>query len=279
MMTAVDLAAVRAAGAVAVAVRLGFRQIGERTLSPCPACGSKLRSSRGRDRRGPVGVRVDGMGWRCHRCHEGGDAVTLAAWAVAGSRRPHDWRPVLEALGTVGFAEPRTSAPAPEAPTIAEPPRRPPVSELRDLWASSRSVLDDDEVAAYLAGRGIDPGLVADRDLARAIPADLTLPAWACLGGSWATRGYRLLFPLRDAEGHVVSVHARAVRADVEPKGALPRGYQVAGAVLADAAGALMLSTRELPGPLWIVEGATDFLTAATAWGDAAVLPRLIVER
>jgi hypothetical protein len=176
---------------------------------------------------------------------------------------------VLAALEHVGLAHP---AP-PIAPAGARTPQRPPLRELSELWARSASVLEDTEVSGYLAGRGIDPGLVADRDLARAISPDLSLlvlPAWASLGGPWPRRGYRLLLPLWDAAGHVVSVHARSIIAGSEPKGALPCGFGIAGTVLADAAGARMLARREIAGPLWITEGATDFLTAATAWGDAA---------
>jgi hypothetical protein len=39
---------------------------------------------------------------------------------------------------------------------------------------------------------------------------------------------------------------------------------------MADDAGRKLLVAGELPGTLWIVEGAPDFLIGATEWGDAA---------
>jgi hypothetical protein len=68
----------------------------------------------------------------------------------------------------------------------------------------------------------------------------------------------------------MVTVHARSVRRDTEPKSVAPAGFQVAGSVFADAAGVLMLSAGILDGDLWIVEGTPDFLVTATGWGDAA---------
>jgi hypothetical protein len=197
--------------------------------------------------------------------------MAFAAFAVTGTDQPqrHEWRAVFEALERVGYG----AAPPPQIRLALAAPERPPRRELLDLWARSRHVLDDPQVSAWLHGRGIDASLVDDRELARAIPSDLTppaLPYWANLRGPWPARGYRLLLPLWDSAGNLASVHARHVHADAEPKGAFPSGYQMAGTVLADSAGALMLRTRELARPLWITEGAPDFLTAATAWGDAA---------
>ncbi len=265
-----DLTAVHNAGPANIAERFGFALIRARTISPCPACKAEHRSSRGHDRRGPVGLTADGLGWRCHRCNAGGDAVTFATFAVAGSERPDDWRVVREALERAGYS---AAPPPPIKPALSGPAKRPPRRELLDLWTRSRPVFEDAESVAWLHGRGINPSLVSDRELARAIPPDLAppaLPAWAQLGGPWPARGYRLLLALWDAAGNLTSIHARNLHAGADPKGALPCGHQVAGTVLADSAGALMLRERTLVGPLWICEGAPDFLTAATAWGDAA---------
>ena len=39
---------------------------------------------------------------------------------------------------------------------------------------------------------------------------------------------------------------------------------------MVDGVGRLLLREMTGPGTLWIAEGATDYLTCATAWGDAA---------
>ena len=53
-------------------------------LTPCPSCGEEVRGSE--DRRGPVGVRGDGKGWRCFRCDAAGDGLELATLVWTGSR-------------------------------------------------------------------------------------------------------------------------------------------------------------------------------------------------
>src|SRR5207249_4335858 len=77
-------------------------------------------------------------------------------------------------------------------------------------------------------------------------------------------------FPLHDMRGRLTSLHARNVRPAVSPKGALPCGFAARGLALADSAGAELLRTGRLFGALWIAEGAPDFLSCATAWGDAS---------
>src|SRR5439155_8542130 len=48
-------------GPAAVAERLGFSILRGRTISPCPACMAKYRSSGGHDKRGPIGLTPDGL--------------------------------------------------------------------------------------------------------------------------------------------------------------------------------------------------------------------------
>lgn len=77
-------ATARAAATVQqVASALGMAER-HRALGPCPACHEQTRGHH--DRRPPVGVRREGSGWRCHRCHEGGDAIHLVAWSLLGTR-------------------------------------------------------------------------------------------------------------------------------------------------------------------------------------------------
>ena len=53
-------------------------------LTPCPLCKAEQRGSD--DRRGPVGTRPDGQGWRCFRCDGSGDQIDLLALGWGGAR-------------------------------------------------------------------------------------------------------------------------------------------------------------------------------------------------
>ena len=148
---------------------------------------------------------------------------------------------------------------------------KPPQDQVHALWARCRPLDQDREGSAWACTRGLDPVTIADRDLCRALPADASVPGWARLGGTpWPEGGYRLVLPLHDPSGRIASLHARNVRLDASPKGALPGGYAAAGLVLAESGGLMLLRAMELNAPLWIAEGAPDFLSCATAWGDAA---------
>lgn len=63
-----------------------------RSLGPCPYCQNAKRGSH--EKRFPIGVRADGLGWRCHACGAHGDTVTLAAIVLVKTARPRgeDWR-------------------------------------------------------------------------------------------------------------------------------------------------------------------------------------------
>ncbi len=265
----VDLAAVRAHGSAAIAAALGFTLRGS-TISPCPACGAVERSSRGVDRRGPVGLTRDGLGWSCHRCGARGDAIAFAALVSTGTATPDDWGPVFEQLERAGSSDAAPPPPPPTRPAATEA-NRPPPAEVLELWERSRPVVDDGACSAWLISRRLDPWRVADHDLARALPVGLAVGSWASIGGrSWGAAGYRCVFPLFDDNRKLLSLHARNLDRAAEPKGVNPSGHEVGGLVFADAVARSMLAHSVLDGDLWVVEGAPDFLTAATQWGDAA---------
>jgi hypothetical protein len=113
-------------------------------------------------------------------------------------------------------------------------------------------------------------------DLARVIPRGAALPCWArFLGHSWAVT-HRLVVPLFGPAGEMESIHARSLAAIVpggQAKAASPTGYEVAGLVMANAPARAMLESGELPsGELLVVEGLPDFLAAAVAEPERAVL-------
>lgn len=258
-----------------VAERLGLTPLPGRSWSPCGHCGAEQRGSS--DRRGPIGVRADGRGWRCHRCAVSGDGLALVALVLTGSTRPLDWSPVrawLEGRAMI----PDRPLPARAAPPPA-PPRRPPLAEVTALWGASSGVTTDPEVAAWLRSRGLDPAAVEDLDLARAIPRG-PLPGWArSASGTWAESGHRLLVPLVDHAGVTRSLRARAV-GEARIKALAPRGAEVRGLVFADP-----LARRVLAGDagarellllvgLVVVEGEPDWLSWTSAYGTDQGLER-----
>ncbi len=189
---------------------------------------------------------------------------------------------IIQALGldlTDLFAsgEPST-APPPGRPgrvgrrdPVAVRAQRPPRRDVESLWAACQPVDRDHEVAAWVNLRGLDVSLVVDRDLCRALPQGAQVPGWAHFRSNpWPRGGYRLLVPLYDACGRMASLHARNIHPSISPKGALPSGFAARGLVLADGFGLRILRGSRLRGELWIAEGVPDFLSCATAWGDAA---------
>ncbi len=255
------------------------------SLSPCPACGELRRGSG--DRRGPVGLTRNGQGWHCHRCDASGSAIDLAALVTLG-HLPADrdeWARVRSACAERGLADApgcpagaRRPLPPPQPPAA---PLRPPRAEVAALWRAGLPVGDDPEVSGWLASRGIDPGDVADRDLALAIPNGAELPRWATIRGeSWTALGYRLAIPMYDAAGRLTAIRARAVRPVDGPKSVAPAGYEVVALTLADPLARLWLSGLSLgdgsPSAaqvarvgLVIAEGEPDWLTWATRYSDA----------
>lgn len=267
----------RTVGEVATAGGLEVQTSG---IGPCPVCGAGQRSSS--DRRPPINVKRNGRSaWHCWGCTANGDSVSLAAAIVTGTTQPALWGEVAswaeDELPTVSVV--------PKARAVVEEsePRRPPTSEVSSLWDRCRHVTDDKEVCDWLDGRGLNPGIVDDFDLARVIPTGMALPAWAQFGRRpWTRTGHRLVVPMVDETGCVRSLHARTIYAVPKgiPKALSPKGYSVAGLVMANDVGRQLLSGQTPDDPfiadLWkppsraiVVEGVPDWLTWVTRWGDA----------
>jgi len=273
------IADVRALGVPPVAEALGF-SIKGRSIAPCPGCGAEQRGRSIPDRRGPVGMTADGLGFRCHRCQAHGDAVSFAALAVIGVERPtyEQWRDLRHACARAGLCEfggarhGDVSAPTRGRPqAIAGPsPERPANNEVARLWSCCRAVTCDDVVSAWLRSRSIDPCRTEDLDLARALPPQATLPRWArSNAGSWIETQHRLLVPLYDDQGTMASIHARAI-IQTHPKSLSPARCTLAGLVMADSGGVRMLVGGEWqPRQVWVGEGVPDFLTLACDFNES----------
>lgn len=148
------------------------------------------------------------------------------------------------------------------------------------LWRQCGPATEDTEAAQWLRDRALDAALVEDRDLARVIPRGAALPPWARSGArAWSETGHRLIVPMRDSRGQIVSLHARAL-GSAEPKSLWPKGCRAEG-VLADPLARMLLATGQAPDwwadrAIIIAEGVPDFLTWATRYGDDESAPAVL---
>lgn len=220
--------------------------------------------------------------WKCHGCGESGDALSLIA-AVRGMSIRSDFRSVLiEAAAIAGLHEVvrelETRTENADRP-VFQPPMRDPIAEVDyppqaqvdDLWSRAMPVTEDAEVTTWLASRGVDANRVELSDLARALPADATLPRWASWRGpmprsrSWIELGHRVLFPMRDPTGAIRSVRAGRMGEGESPKRLPPSGCRASGLVMADEMATAMLVGSRIPKRVVITEGEPDFLAMATS--------------
>lgn len=164
----------------AVAERLGLTPRRGRSLTPCPACSADRRGRA--DGRGPIGIRGDEAGWRCHACGAGGDGPALVALALgveAGDPRVRDWY----GLG-LDAAAPRRSWPSMPAPAPA--PKRAPVPPASPMTGpGSLAWVDMASVDRPTLRRSHGPWAVLAEALTtiRILPATASkrshAPAWA----------------------------------------------------------------------------------------------------
>jgi len=287
------LAEVRAGGVARAALALGVEVDQRRGLRPCPACGADRRGSE--DKRAAAVLTSDGLGFACYRCQAKGDAVTLASLRITGARLERGdprIKAVIEGCIAAGLCASNDGSkttlsarplPAPLPLPIVEPPAR---NEVLDAWNACRPVDEDAEACAWLKSRALPADDVGLYDLARALPVDATLPAWAAFRGTpWNTapQAFRLLVPLFDSTGNLASLHARAFKpqdANGRDKAASPAGHRLRGLVMANPLAQLLLSSKPLGNGqsaaelvqrvgLVVAEGVPDFLSWATNYSDA----------
>lgn len=238
-----------------------------------------------------VQVRGGVILWKCHGCGAEGDALTLVALA-RGLGVKRDFREVLRIAAEIaglwsvvqeidaGGAVPPRSAALPPPAAEPEPDRDyPPAEEVERFWGNLALTSEDVEVSSWIRGRGLDPDAVDGRELARALPRDLSsLPQWAvCRGGTWAETGYRMIVPMYGPMGEIVTVRAGRVVEGEGPKRRPPFGHKASGVVMADGFGVAMLRARRAPERIVVCEGEPDFLTWATRTRDAATAVLAIV--
>lgn len=186
-------------------------------------------------------------------------------------------------------------------PICAEPPARPPASEVEQLWGDCYRLRDwwrpgtrgVAQARLYLSGRGL---LAPQLDMVRVLPEGYSCPPWARYGSrSWAETGHRLIVPVYDHAGRmrlvrgwrwqdddqgIVRVHddwwRQWAAAAQSPKRLAAAGCSVKGLVMAAGRG-LELLRGELPHWLYpaqvlVTEGEPDTLAATASWPDWCVL-------
>ena len=279
----------RSAGCYRVAGALGLRaDPRRRAIGPCPACSSPRRHTKSADKRGALLVRPDGAGWRCAQCDASGDAVTLVALELDGSRTigrqglawSESW------LGCSSTPMPVAARSRPVAPPVAVAEPAYPREQAAAVWRACGRIADDDEVSSYLDARGIDASEVSRLDLARVLPRDYRdRDGWTTHrprgddgpAATWAASGYRLITPLWTAAGELGNVTARPLLRplpDGQRKSAT-RGTRT-GLVMACTRAWIALaqdgpaSSRGAPIAL-VMEGEPDYFEAAAwRWPDGA---------
>jgi hypothetical protein len=286
---------VKGSGVLAAVQAVGLRSFTPGTFA-CPVCRVEKRGTK--DARGAAKALRDGALFYCHRCEARGSALDIVALDLLG-RSPSssdEWHRLAERCKALGLAS--DSAPDPFRVVPAKPAqhrRRPPTNEVRDLWDACRPVTLDPDVLSWLThDRMIPADTVWSHDLARALPWSASLPdpddwedgddtgdpmriggvlpAWCrVLRESWAVR-HRLIVPLYDARGSLVSLRARAMEPkSPREKSAAPAGYEVGGLVMANPLALELLQGFESAQfyarvfGVFIAEGEPDYLTAATS--------------
>ena len=220
----------------------------------------------------------------CFGCGAGGDVLSLVA-AARGLDARRDFPRVVELAADLAGGSLDGSRP-PVRRAMSAPRLPPPVESVGALWAASKPVTDDADLARQLLGRCLDPAIIEDRDLARCLPSSGTLPKWARSGSlSWWESGHRLLFQLWNAEGSLSSVHARLIeKTDGDRgKGLFPSGHSAKGIFLADSFARLLITKgvpswwrQSEPPSVIICEGAIDFLTVGTHFGCSEYAPAVL---
>jgi hypothetical protein len=263
---------IRGAGVAIVAKQLGLTVLDyphPGSITPCPGCHAERRGTG--DRRGPVGLTREGIGFACHRCKASGDALSLAALAITGNHKPSKdgWRQIrAKFLGCE----------LPQYNVKKRPYKRPPIEQVQEIWHKSTPVYDCDELVPLLEERGLDPGELTERDLCRRIKRG-HLPLWASVAmRPWNESGHICLFPFFDHQGQLESLHARRISKTAErPKGISPLSHEVAGLAFMDPLGrALFAGDGDNITKLIVAEGAPDYLTASLNFGDENVSTAVI---
>ena len=260
-------------GAAGFARALGIRKIQESGSSvrvPCPV-------HDGKDPNCEITLRDGALVYMCHSaCGEGGDSLKLIQGALNCG-----FKDALREGAAMAGVMLDGAPPNPEKARIAkaeraqfisqntpaEPPKRLPVSELETFWESCTRACDSTSVSGWLVGRRIEPEVVSDLDVVRAL-GDV-VPSWAHFkGSSWPALGALAIIPLYDSDGELRGVRGALVSRNAAPEGTPKRLAPIGGGpkalVMACPTALAMLKGKASPATVVITEGEPDFLTWAS---------------
>ena len=197
----------------------------------------------------------------CFGCGRGGDVLTFVQLTEG-----IDFKEALHRLASDWGLTPPTQARLPKLPEPTTEISRPP--GVRDFWNRCRRVCGDSAVAGWLESRGVPPTVVEGMDLARVVP-DHDLPPW--IPSTWVgTGGYRLVLPVVNHTGTIVSVRLRSTTENASPKARAIVGFTQGSAVMADPLVSYLLAGDErarraaIDQGIYVAEGEPDFLTLAS---------------
>lgn len=213
---------------------------------------------------------------KCFACDWSGDVWGMIAAVYGKPDRSVELLGIgaeLAGLGDRMGADRRSEPLPPVPPPPPEKPRRVLThDDAQSLWEACQRVDGDEGALDYLTRRGLSTRLLAAQDLARVLPSS-GLPWWASFKGEaetasdWNTTGHRVVLPVWDHAGVLMSVRAwRIVEGDT-PKRLPPAGHSSAGLVLANQRARLMLMGKQGAGRVIFAEGEPDFLAASQSWG------------
>lgn len=231
---------------------------------------------------------------KCFACDWSADVLGIVAQVRGLSIRTQFADVMAAATELAGDAPVTHRHVSPHRAQLPQERSYPPPDEVQGLWETAVRVDHNADSWEALRGRAIDPDVVADLDLARALPVGVPVPRWARYRGeTWADLGYRLVVPMFDHRGGLVSVRGwrieeprdtafpldasfeqvRAAQAARESlsKRLPPAGHRMTGLIMANPLALAMLRRNVSPLRLLIVEGEPDFLTWATLTEDAVI--------
>ncbi|HNB04641.1 MAG TPA: phage/plasmid primase, P4 family [Thauera aminoaromatica] len=220
-----------------------------------------------------ISMRSDGtLGVKCFSCQKGGDILHLIGELTGKGDPKTNFKAVAQEAERIAGTR-MTSAPAPRTSSTAD--NFPDKLEVAKFWNLTVDLQTNADLCNRLTARHIDPQLI--KELARALPDLSKNPRWGWVRNpdpsgdplTWAKAGYRLIVPMYDEAGELVSVHARRfLGADDKQKGTSPSRCRIAGS--------MMLSPAALQSAVWddviFVEGVPNYLILASLYPTRPVV-------
>lgn len=224
--------------------------------------------------------------WFCHStCKERGGPIDYVHRALGLSGKPRG----REFIAAIKELARRCGVDMPALTVTCATP----LADVEHVWNDAQPVTTDARVCRWLTRhRKLDPDLIAALDLARVLSSGAALPVWAGYEYDghwhpWTSAGHRIVVPLYNARGRMVSLRFRAPAAGM--KGRCAYGASTVGMVMADPLARSVLAAGNAPEfrslksfAVVVAEGEADYLSWATelarrGFGENASSPPAIL--